>query len=376
MLSPEENALLTQVGPGTPGGEMLRRYWWPIGFSQELGPRPQPVRILGEELVLFRDQSGTLGLLGRYCAHRSASLEYGRVEACGLRCCYHGWLFAPDGRCLEQPAEPIESTYHERVRQRAYAVQEDGGLIFAYLGPTPAPLLPRYDVLHREDGARVLRARGGYCNWLQTAENAVDMPHLPWLHASVYPDFAGRRATADWEYMPYGIRGTLRVAGIDEPKISYTIFPSHNRFAQAREGTTPSQCMIFRVPLDDRETRLFFVVFHPHDEPSRPLELKTEGLRMGTPGVFARVDDEWWGVASHDQDRVVQETQGVLVDRGEEHLGASDRGVILLRQMVHEAIDAVAAGHDPIGVNRDPTRDGILDFDARFHLMGALAETR
>jgi len=378
MLTKEENELLTQVGPGTPGGDMLRRYWWPVAFAEAVDKRPTRVRVLGEDLVLFRDGRAGFGLLGLYCAHRRASLEFGRVEAAGIRCCYHGWLYAPDGRCLEQPAEPIGSSFHTRVRQPAYAAEEKGGLIFAYLGPEPRPLVPSYDVLLREDGVRVLRARQGLCNWLQAAENAVDMPHLPWLHASVYPDFAGQHAGAEVERMPYGIRGTLHVAGVAEPKISYTIFPSHNRFAQARVGTEPCQNMIFRVPVDDTETRLYFVGLYPHpqDGVERPFVLKTEGYRTAEPGVFAREDDEWWGVASADQDRVVQESPGPITDRSEEHLGTSDRGVILLRAMAKEAIEAVARGEDPPGVIRDPAQNRALDFDARFHLMDALSTTR
>src|SRR5581483_4934678 len=151
MLSREENDLLTRVGPGTPAGEMLRRYWHPIGFAAELKKRPLKKRLLGEDLVLFRDDAGKLGLLTLRCAHRGTSLEFGHIEDGGIRCCYHGWLYAVDGRVMEQPGEPSESNFKDRVRQRAYKVEELGGVIFAYLGPDPAPLLPRWDVLVRED---------------------------------------------------------------------------------------------------------------------------------------------------------------------------------------------------------------------------------
>jgi 5,5'-dehydrodivanillate O-demethylase oxygenase subunit len=371
MLTREENERLTRVGPDTPGGAMLRRYWWPVAFSVELADRPMPVRLLGEDLVLFRGPDGP-ALLGRYCPHRRASLEYGRVEECGIRCCYHGWLFAPDGRCLEQPAEPADSTYYQRVQQPAYQAQEAGGLVFAYLGPTPAPLLPRYDVLNREDGTRILRGRNGYCNWLQSAENAIDMTHLPWLHAGVYPDYAGQPCRCDWEATPYGFRGTLRVADLPE-KVSYTIFPAHNRFAQARQGTEPAQCMVFRVPVDDVNTNHYMVVFQPHPRGSdRPFVLQTEGLRENAPGEYDRVADGWWGIGSADQDRVVQESQGFLADRSREHLGASDRGVIMLRDLLRTSIDAVERGVDPFGVIRDPAQNEVVEFDAYFHLMHSL----
>src|SRR5262249_21873708 len=128
MLTPEENELLTRVGPGTPAGEVFRRYWWPVGLSELLGTAPVPVRILGEDLVLFRTRKGEPGLLGRHCTHRLASLEFGRTEEQGIRCCYHGWLYDVHGRCLEQPAEPPESTFKDRIRQKAYMAQEAGGL--------------------------------------------------------------------------------------------------------------------------------------------------------------------------------------------------------------------------------------------------------
>src|SRR5262245_5591755 len=137
MPTKQENERLTRVGPGTPGGEMLRRYWWPIGFSESqavLGV-PTKVRLLGEDLVLFRDGQGELGRLGLHCSHRGTSLEFGRVEEQGIRCCYHGWLYDNRGKCLETPAEPEDSTYHQRIQHPAYHAAEIGGLIFGYLGP-------------------------------------------------------------------------------------------------------------------------------------------------------------------------------------------------------------------------------------------------
>src|SRR5579871_1839725 len=144
MLAQADNEQLTRVGPGTPCGAMLRRYWQPAALSEELpaGGAPLPVRMLGEDLVLFRDEHGQPGLLGIHCAHRGADLSYGRLEDGGLRCLYHGWLYDRTGRCLEQPGEPAGSTFHERIRQTAYPCQEVAGIIFAYLGPGEPPLLP------------------------------------------------------------------------------------------------------------------------------------------------------------------------------------------------------------------------------------------
>ncbi|MGH7810571.1 MAG: Rieske 2Fe-2S domain-containing protein, partial [Candidatus Binatia bacterium] len=141
-LSVAENELITHVAPGTPGGEMMRRYWHPIGFACELKKRPIRRRLLGEDLVVFRDDHGNLGLLTLHCPHRGTSLEFGHIEDGGLRCCYHGWLFNTEGKILETPGEPADSTFKERVRQKAYQLQELAGILFAYLGPEPAPLLP------------------------------------------------------------------------------------------------------------------------------------------------------------------------------------------------------------------------------------------
>ena len=146
-MTPEQNERLTRVGPGTPCGEMLRRYWWPIWFTELVTDKPVPVRLLGEDLVLFRNADGGTGLLDRRCPHRGASLELGRVEDDGIRCCYHGWKFAADGACLDMPAEPPGTPLINEVHQTAYVTQETAGLVFAYLGPLPAPLLPRYDLL-------------------------------------------------------------------------------------------------------------------------------------------------------------------------------------------------------------------------------------
>src|SRR5580692_8476429 len=149
MLSKEENALITLTGPDTPGGALMRCYWHPIALSKEM-PKdgaPLPVRLLGEDLVLFRDEAGRLGLLGLLCSHRCADLSYGRIEDGGLRCLYHGWLFDIEGRCLDQPGEPPDSLYKDEIRHPAYPVIERAGLIFAYLGKGQPPLLPDYEFL-------------------------------------------------------------------------------------------------------------------------------------------------------------------------------------------------------------------------------------
>lgn len=376
MLSRQENDLLTSVGPGTPCGEMLRRYWWPIGFSELVTEKQTPtkVRLLGEDFVLFRDGALRLGLLELHCSHRGTSLEFGRVEDQGIRCCYHGWLYDVAGRCLEQPAEPAESTFKDRIQHPAYKVQEIAGFIFAYLGPDPAPLLPRYDLFLEENGERVIGAGTEYCNWLQRAENSVDQTHLVALHAPEYPQMALKRPEIGWQKTVYGAKITMHVPGVSKPKHSHWVFPSHTRHTTARKDRVPDHAIRFRVPTDDTTTKTFWLRFTPNDEANRgrPLRLKTVGFEDDKPGIYTRVDDGWWGIASHDQDRVAQESQGEIYDRTREHLGASDEGVILLRQIIKESIEAVRQGQDPFWILRSSVENNKITFDASMAEIGAL----
>src|SRR6266576_2871870 len=190
MLSREENELLTRVGRGTPMGDLLRRYWYPIAACSELVEKPtKAVRVLGEDLVLYRDKQGRPGLIGSQCAHRRMSLVLGIPEKDGLRCPYHGWLYDRNGKCLEQPyeqAEDPDSTFKERIRMPAYPVEELGGLIFAYLGPQPAPLLPRWELYTMEHSIRTIATEEIPCNWLQCMENSVDTVHTEWLHGHLH----------------------------------------------------------------------------------------------------------------------------------------------------------------------------------------------
>ncbi|HEY6201360.1 MAG TPA: Rieske 2Fe-2S domain-containing protein [Candidatus Binatia bacterium] len=370
MLSREENDLYTRVGPGTPAGEMLRRYWHPIGFAAELKKRPVKRRLLGEDLVLFRDDAGKLGLLTLRCAHRGTSLEFGHIEDGGLRCCYHGWLYAVDGRVMEQPGEPPESNFKERVRQRAYKVEELGGVVFAYLGPDPAPLLPRWDVLVREDGQRARQGRLVHCNFFQMIENSVDQHHLKWLHrTSTTPTWD------DGEINPqpfdYGIVNTYtrRVDGKKWAHVNYFVFPTMNKTGNVEEGhptehraSSAGEVMRWRVPVDDACSMHFTVEFGAarDGEPVKIMEDRSEqGIVDTKQGVY-RWDDSIGWLARADQDRAAQESQGTIYDRSTEHLGATDKGVILLRRLYRESIEAVQKGRDPIGVVRDPAKNEIL----------------
>ncbi|HLI21908.1 MAG TPA: Rieske 2Fe-2S domain-containing protein [Stellaceae bacterium] len=360
-MTPEENEMLTRVGPGTPGGEMLRRYWWPVHFEQKLENKPIMVRLLGEDFVLFRDGRGRIGMLDHVCAHRRTSLQFGRVEERGIRCCYHGWLYGADGQCLEMPAEPPGSRLHEEVKQRAIPVQVAAGLVFAYLGPFPAPVLPRYDLLALEDCDRIVWASDDHCNWAQRAENGMDPYHSMALHASVYPSIALKRPEVEYTPTWYGFRTASQYPG-GAINIVHDIFPSSTRRRNERAGSIPADFLHIRVPTDDFKTMTFFV--ESRFKPQGPYKRECRGFELNKPGVYERVEDGWWGIASGDQDRAAQEAQGVIHDRTKEFLATSDRGVLMWRKVAFDSIQAVKEGRDPHGILRDATRNDVIRFDA------------
>jgi len=270
MLTGEQNAILTQVGPGTPGGELLRRYWHPISIAEELSDEHPTkfVRVLGEDLVLFKDKGGHVGLLADHCAHRGASLLYGRVEERGIACAYHGWLYDVEGNCLETPAEPAESLFRLTVKQRAYPVQRYAGFFWAYLGPLPAPALTKFDVLARTDGHRRITVFPVLdCNWFAAAENAVDPWHLQILHqdqprstrrpANTTRGYVDDIATSDFYLTSFGImkKRVYKDGRVEEHPM---IFPTH-----LRTGS-----MWLRTPIDDTHTWQATVAFVRHEDGS------------------------------------------------------------------------------------------------------------
>jgi len=381
MITREENERWTRVGPGTPAGEMLRRYWWPIAFSDEvMGVRPKAVRLLAEDFVLFRDDSGEIGMLEAQCAHRGAALMRGRVEGKGIRCCYHGWHWDVNGRCLDTPCEEPGSTLKDQVSMHAYPVQEAAGLVFVYVGPQPAPLLPNYDLMAHASGTRYLWGFTDHCNWLQIAENTSDPTHLAWLHAGVYPMYARKRLNVEYVIKHYGMDFISTVVGLPDDKCSSMIFPSHNRFSSARTeqqaNSGARQNMVFRTPQDDVTTHLFFITLYPSadgkfvQKMESPPEQKDKGPWIPTErNVYPPGDEEWWGVASADQDRMALESQGPRLDRSREHLGGADRGVVLYRKMLRESLEAIAEGRDPVGIVRDPANNPIVEFGTRLHAI-------
>lgn len=362
MLTQSENELFTRVGPGTPAGELLRRYWHPIAVATELNSENPTrfVRILGEDLVLFRTTSGRLGLLDDRCAHRSASLSYGRVEERGIACAYHGWLYGLDGDCLECPAEPAGSNFHRTVKQKAYPVQEHLNLVWAYMGPSPAPVLTRFDTLFRRDGRRKIIVHPQLdCNWFQAMENSVDPAHLQILHQEFYGrgqrtpvsttrGFTDDVARVDFYVTEYGVmkQRTYTNGVTDEHPL---LFPTI-----LRQGPSSQ----FRTPVDDEHTLHIHVLFFPTEDGSEPKEafdppVKYMEAYKEPPN---KLHPQARFTLKHiiPQDHMAWETQGPIADRTRERLSTSDRGVTMLRELTKREIDKVARGEDPIGVYRDP----------------------
>jgi 5,5'-dehydrodivanillate O-demethylase len=327
------------------------------------------VKILGEELVVYRDALGRYGLVGEHCPHRLASLAFGRVDEEGIRCPYHGWKFDGTGRCLEQPAEPAGDTFKDRIRHVAYPVQKLGGLLFAYLGPDPAPLLPRWDVLAWENGRRWILVESVIdCNWLQPVENSVDPSHLFWLHgetAHLAPQVERYAEEHEFILFEYGIM-KRRITPAQEsggtPLIDQhpLLFPTTLRHvAPYRKNQGLRHNLQIRVPVDDTHTRVFRVNFVPSttekSAPDRDTPFEYSILKHG-PRQY-----DWSMVAA--QDSMAWETQGPITDRMQERLGVGDEGIILLRKLLKEQIERLQKGLDPLGVMRDPAQNHIIELD-------------
>jgi 5,5'-dehydrodivanillate O-demethylase len=366
-LTPELNELFTRVGKGTPCGELFRRYWLPLAPASELtAEHPKKrVRILGEDLVLFRDKRGEVGLVPEQCPHRKASLYFGFVEDDGLRCAYHGWKFAPGGECLEQPFEPAESKLRSLACRPHYQVQQLSGMLWGYLGPDPAPLLPRWDLLVRDDGTRTITVLPiHHCNWLQAQENSHDPVHTVYLHARMLREVNDTVPQVSYYERPIekvdfeevrdpawiGIR-KIREFGGEKPlrELGHpAIFPNILLNPQSNQVV-----MHFRVPIDDEHTYIIWSEFHPTADGSRVQQADDEIPVTYLPHP-RRPDGEYDLTTFPNQDLMAWETQGPIYDRTTELLGSSDRGITMYRKMLREEIEKVQAGQDPGGVIRDP----------------------
>jgi len=385
MLTREENETLTRVGRGTPAGELLRRYWQPVAAAGQLTDENpvKAVKVLGEELVVYRDKRGQYGLVGEHCPHRSASLAFGRVDEEGIRCPYHGWKFDGSGKCLEQPAEPEERCYKDKIKHVAYPVEKLGGLLFGYLGPEPRPLLPRWDVLTWDAGKRwvevheILR-----CNWLQPMENSVDPSHLYWLHGeTAHLARVLERYEEEHEFIPfeYGIMKRRITPGKkpgSAPELDQhpLLFPNTLRhvFRTPKTNNQIRHNVQIRVPVDDSHTQVFVVYFEPNGIDRSPAD-------GDTPWEFFPLRDEQGRYRLHKvlvQDSMAWETQGTITDRTLEHLGTGDEGIIIFRKLLREQIETVRKGREPLGLVRDPAKNSLIEFDVINQRIGLFGTER
>ena len=358
MLDSSKNRILTQVGPATPMGELLRRYWMPIAAESEFeGTTVKPVRLLGEDLTLYRDLSGQYGLIDRRCPHRSADTSYGFVEQCGLRCNYHGWLFDESGRCTEQPYEDVaapQAGFKDKVRIKAYPVQARAGLLWAYLGPEPAPLVPDWEPFTWKNGFVQIVFAEIPCNWFQCQENSIDPLHFEWMHMN----WSIRQHENPGPYSPRHL------------KLAFEEFDHGFVYRRIREGMSESDPMWkvgrvclwpnalftgdhfeWRVPIDDDRTLSVTWTF------SRVPKECDGYMQERIPAWWGPVTDPQTGrlISSHimNQDFVAWIGQGTVADRGREHLGTSDQGIIMMRKRFLDDLEKVARGEDPKCVIRD-----------------------
>ena len=375
MLTQEQNEMLTRVGRGTPGGELMRRYWHPIAAREDLKDRwTLPVRLLGEDLVLFRDTTGKLGLLERQCPHRRASLVNGIPTETGIRCPYHGWSFGHDGQCLEQPNEPAGSSFCQKIKTPAYKVEELGGMIFAYLGSDPAPLLPRIDGFVEEGTIRMMGRTLIPINWLQAMENSLDPIHTEWLHGHLYEfvkkddkvkvAISAKHAKIAFKEFEHGITKHRLLVGqsedSDDWKVGHpVVFPN---MLSVGNGDEHSRYYAFqiRVPVDDENTlHIWYTAYVPPKGAAVPSHLLE---RLHTYEVPIYDEKGNFIVDNVDgQDMMAWISQGRITDRTAENLGSTDQGIAAYRRMLRREMKKVEAGEDPIMVFRDPAANRRID---------------
>jgi phthalate 4,5-dioxygenase oxygenase subunit len=405
MLSRDDNQLLTRTGAGTPMGELLRRYWMPVVLSTELAPggRVKRVQLLGERLIVYRTPSGRPGIVGEFCPHRSASLYYGRVEADGMRCVYHGWKFGLDGQCLDMPSEPHDSSFAAKVCTTAYPCAERGGVIFAYMGPGSAPALPQLEWTLLPDAHVFASKRVQDCNWFQAMEGGIDSSHIGFLHAPLDPHdtaiaheldrasfgvgaavLSGDRAPRfDVHDTDYGVLIGARRTQPDGRwlwRVTQFLLPFYT-MPPADIGEKIVQSHIW-VPMDDTHVVNWMVTWHTE----RPLTREELALHIGGKGAHVcdyapatsepygdirtaanRANDYFMDWEAHRtrmfcgipgfgvQDQAIQESQGPLVDRTQERLGTSDTAIIQVRKRLLSAARALRErGTPPPGLDPAP----------------------
>jgi phenylpropionate dioxygenase-like ring-hydroxylating dioxygenase large terminal subunit len=379
MPSKLNDSDLCHVGAGTPAGEMFRRYWLAVSRAEDVRDIPVGLKILGEELVLFKDGAGKLGLIGLHCSHRGTSLEYGDIEEQGIRCPYHGWLYDVNGNCIDQPLEPSGSNFCQKVKHPSYPVRELGGLVFAYLGPEAAlPPLPRYSALVRNDGTRlVLPPRHWDYNWFNFFENVVDSLHAYVLHRDSRSDRSWENAF--WQYRgdhhldavpaEYGLKAIVRWPGpkpdTEYVRLTTVALPTVFSLGGRGEEDVGFERLLFVTPSDDNSFMVFTSDYIPAGA-ANPIEQR-EKTRRAEPDEPKKDYDKRKYMPFRGnvwkEDYVCQSTQGNVGYR-REYLAASDRAIIMLRKLLLEAMATVEAGGTPLGIIAKEKQNETIILDA------------
>jgi len=404
-MSKEDNQRLTQVRAGTEMGDLLRRYWWAVGISADVKDKPTFVRVLGEDLVLFRDGQSRPALLSAFCSHRRANLCLGHVERDGLRCRYHGWKYDIEGNLLRAPGEPRGSELYKRVKHKAYRCEELGGIIFAYLGPDPAPLLPRYDFL-AAPGERYVAIIGfSKCHWLQNVENGMDPYHASFTHGETWDDLNVGPSFLEFIETENGIGyhtfQTTEMEGVYLRREHHLVMPGISvgaggllRGTLAKGGggiegglsnlkahvKLPTSAR-FTTPMDETSAMMTRINWKPADS---PVEFKREPhpnigswksydfepyKEQKAAGTSFPTLGYGWASTIDTQDAIVLDSLPVITDRENENLSEIDRGMVQFRSMHFRAMDDVKAGRDPMGVIRDPKKNDIVTVTATEEIM-------
>lgn len=362
MLSEDKNRLLTEVGPGKPMGEYLRRYWHPVAGADEFDRKSvRAIRLFGEDLVLFKDLSGNYGLIERRCPHRNADLVHGYVEQEGLRCSYHGWQFGQSGQCLHQPFEEVmdpSARMRKETKIKGYPVKEKAGMLWVYMGPMPAPELPDWDFLNFKNGFAQAIFSELPCNWFQCQENSIDPVHFEWTHNNWMvrqQDPNGKNVPTHlqlkFEEFEYGLTYKRLRGGDTEDNIMWTV----GRICLWPNAFYLGHHCEWRVPIDDENTLSVMWMFGRVPKEMEPYEQKKVPSWVGP---LKDENGEW--IISHviNQDFAAWYGQGRITDRTREKLGHSDKGVVMMRRKFFEELDAMADGKQQLfGQIWDPAKN-------------------
>ncbi len=361
MLTKEQNEVLTRTAPGTPMGELLRRYWLPVAGVTELDKAPiKPLRIMHEDLVLYKDLTGNYGLVSRACAHRNSDLSYGFVEKDGIRCSYHGWCYDAKGRCIERPFEDIafdKPLPKDRIRLgAAYPVRELAGLLWTYMGPEPAPVLPEWDPFTWDNMFREIVVTEIPCNWFQCQENAADPTHFEWTHENwsmrqrgKLGPYGPRHLKLDFCEFEFGIIYKRIREGMNEQTQDWSL----GRIALWPNAFYPCPHIEWRIPIDDEST--LNILWQNTRVPIDRGTYVQKSIPTWYGGIFDK-NGRFFTRNIVNQDIVNWAGQGKITDRTKETLGSIDRGVTMMRERFFRDLAAIASGKDPSGLIRDPAR--------------------